>query len=93
MRNYEAVLILSPESELLASGKELARNLFNADGCRVLKEDDMGERELAYDVKKNKKGHYIVYELELEPSHIPNLHKALKLRSEILKYMFVRKDS
>lgn len=92
MRAYEAVLILRPESELLAAGREFVKNLFSENGCKVLKEEDMGERELAYEIKKNKKGFYLLYKIETEPETIQVFDKAIKLRSEILKYLFVRKE-
>lgn len=92
MRNYEAVLIFKPESELLAQGREFMKGLFNDNGCKVVNEEEMGERELAYDIKKNGRGFYILYEFESEPDNIQVFDKALKLRGEILKYLFVRKE-
>jgi small subunit ribosomal protein S6 len=92
MRKYEAVVILRPESEAVAEGKEFLRGLFGGDGGKVLKEEEIGDRELAYEVKKNKRGFYIFYELETEPQIIPSFDKALKLRNEILKYLFVRSE-
>jgi small subunit ribosomal protein S6 len=92
MRTYEAVIIFRPDSELRAEGREFARSLFTADGCKVLKEDEMGDREMAYEVKGSKRGFYVVFELETSPESISAFDRALKLRSEILKYLFVRKD-
>ena len=91
MRNYEAVLIFKPEGELLAGGREFVKGLFNDNGCKVVNEEEMGERDLAYEIKKNNKGVYIAYQLECEPETIQVLDKALKLRGDILKYLFVRK--
>jgi small subunit ribosomal protein S6 len=92
MRNYEAVLIFKPENELLAEVREFVKGLFNDNGCKVVKEEEMGERNLAYEIKKNSKGFYLLYEIESEPENIQAFDKALKLRGEILKYLFVRKE-
>ena len=92
MRTYEAVLILKPENEPLAAGKEFIKGLFHDNGCKVIKEEEMGERELAYDIKKKKKGFYLLYQIESETENIQAFDKALKLRGEILKFLFVRKD-
>ena len=43
------------------------KTLFSGGGCKVLKEEDMGDRLLAYEVKKSKRGFYVFYELEAEP--------------------------
>ncbi|MBN1836110.1 MAG: 30S ribosomal protein S6 [Spirochaetales bacterium] len=92
MRKYEAVVILRPESESIAEAREFLRTLFNGDSCKTVKEEEMGDRELAYEVKKNKRGFYLLYELEAEPQSIPALDKALKLRNDVLKYLFVRSE-
>ena len=92
MRKYEAVVILRPESETLAEGREFLRTLFNGNGCKTVKEEEMGDRELAYEIKKNKRGFYLLYELEAEPETIPTFDKALKLRNDVLKYLFVRSE-
>jgi small subunit ribosomal protein S6 len=91
MRNYEAVLIFKPEGELLAQGREFVRGLFAESGCKVTNEEEMGARDLAYEIKNNDKGFYVLYEFESEPENIQAFDKALKLRGEILKYLFIRK--
>ena len=92
MRVYEAALIFRPEAELLTAGREFVKNLFSTTGCKVLKEEDMGDRPLAYQIKKAKRGVYVFYQLESESQSIQALDKALKLRNEILKYLFTRKE-
>lgn len=92
MNIYEVTFILRPEDEFLAAGKEFLKELFSKENCKVLKEEDMGSRQLAYDIKKNDRGHYLFFELEAEPDSISSLDKSLKLRSEILKYLFLRKE-
>jgi small subunit ribosomal protein S6 len=91
MRNYEAVLIFKPEGELLAQGREFVKGLFADNGCNVTNEEEMGGRDLAYEIKKNEKGFYVFYQFESEPENIQAFDKALKLRGEILKYLFIRK--
>ena len=92
MRKYEAVVILRPDSETVAGAREFLKGLFGRDGCTILKEEEMGDRELAYQIGKSKRGLYLFYELETTPESIPAFDKALKLRSEILKYLFVRSE-
>jgi len=92
MRKYEAVVILRPESETLAEAKEFLKTLFNGDGCKTVNEEEMGDRELAYEIKKNKRGYYLLYELEADPQSLPAFDKALKLRNDVLKYLFVRSE-
>ena len=53
----------------------------------------MGDRLLAYPVRKNDRGHYILYVIESPPEPLKTISKTLKLRPEILKYLFVRQDN
>ena len=92
MRTYEAVFIFRPEAEALAEGREFVKNLFASSGCTIVKEEEVGNRELAYEVKKNRRGHYHVYQIEADPQALMGLDKAIKLRSEILKYLVIRKE-
>jgi small subunit ribosomal protein S6 len=92
VRLYEGVFIYRPGKEIVAAAKELTGQEFQNVGAKVLKEDDMGERTLAYEIKKNDRGHYIRYELESNPDSLLPLEKSLKLKPDILKFVFFRKD-
>jgi small subunit ribosomal protein S6 len=93
MRKYDAVFIYQTGADTLTTGKELVAKEFSSPDIKLLEEQDMGERDLAYEIKKMNRGHYIRYELELDPEAIQSLQKALKLRPEILKFVFFKKDS
>ncbi len=93
MRTYEAIVIFRPEDELLAEGKKFLQELFKETGCKIIKEEHRGNRELAYKIKKTTRGAYLFYEIESEPESIKVLDKALKLRSEILKFLILRKEA
>ena len=53
----------------------------------------MGERALAYAIKKAERGHYFHYEVESEPTVIHDAERTLQLAPEILKYLIVRKEA
>jgi small subunit ribosomal protein S6 len=92
MRQYELVTILSAEDELYKQGKESVQEELAKHGAVVHKEDDMNVRQLAYPIKKQQKGHYHLFTLELSPEKIVTIEKDLKLNSKILKFLFVRKE-
>jgi small subunit ribosomal protein S6 len=93
MRQYELVSIFHPEEEAFKQGKEAARAALTAHGAEIVKEDDMGDRELAYMIEKKKRGHYILYTVNIEQAKIPEVEKVLKLDTTIMKYLFVRKEA
>ena len=92
-REYEAVFIFEVGEEKIGSVKKFVVDELKGADIRILKEDDLGERSLAYEVNKQNRGHYFRYELEADPNTIKTLENPFKLRSEILKFMYFRKNS
>lgn len=92
MRNYEVMTLFSTKEDILAKGKEIVREELTKAGASITKEDDMGERDLAYPVRKQTRGHYILFEAAIEPEKISEIDKSLKLHNEVMKYLFVRKE-
>ncbi len=93
MKAYDAVVIFSSDDAQYQAGREFLKKEFEGSGVTISKEDDMGDRLLAYPVRKNDRGHYICYHIQSAPEPIKTLSRAMKLRPEILKYLFVRQDN
>jgi small subunit ribosomal protein S6 len=93
MKTYEAVVIFASDDAQINLGKEFLKKEFEGSGISIKKEEDMGDRLLAYPVRKNDRGHFFLYVIECLPDPLKSLTKSLKLRPEILKYLFVRKDN
>ena len=92
MRNYEAIFIFRPEEDMLGKGKTDVLEEFKNAGIQVLQEIDMGLRELAYEIKKTAQGHYINFEIQSSPEKLQPLDRIFRLKNEILKFVFFRKD-
>ena len=66
MRNYEIMFIVRPtlsEDEV----KKVVNNfkkVITDNGAKVTDVNEMGQRELAYEIKKFKSGYYFVFEVE-----------------------------
>ena len=93
MKTYEAVVIFASDESQHQAGREFLKKEFEGSGITIKKEEDMGDRLLAYPVRKNDRGRYVLYVIESPPEPLKALNKALKLRPEILKYLFVRQDN
>jgi small subunit ribosomal protein S6 len=52
----------------------------------------MGDKLLAYPVNKEERGHYHLFNIEADPAGILKIEEALKLRTELLKYLFVKNE-
>ncbi len=92
MRKYEAVIIFNTDEGKFEKGKEIIKTQFSELGINLIKEEDMGERKLAYLIKKHDRGHYYLYEFEASPEKIKQFEKSLKLKTEVLKMLIVRKE-
>jgi small subunit ribosomal protein S6 len=93
MKTYEAVVIFASDESQHQAGREFLRKEFESSGITIKKEEDMGDRILAYPVRKKDRGHYVLYVIECLAEPLKALTKTLKLRPEILKYLFVRQDN
>jgi small subunit ribosomal protein S6 len=93
MTTYEAVVIFTSDDAQHQAGREFMKKELEGAGITIKKEEDMGDRLLAYPVRKNDRGRFVLYVVESPPEPLKALHRAMKLRPEILKYLFVRQES
>lgn len=89
MKNYELALILK-DDEQVNDYLEKIRNLLKQNNVSVVEEDVWGRRDLAYKIKHNKTGYYVILKINAEPSIIENLNKQLLLEDFLLRHLFVR---
>jgi len=66
---------------------------FEAEGDAVRKREYWGLRSLAYRIKKNRKGHYMLLGLEAKPAAMKEMERQLSLNEDILRFMTIRVDA
>ena len=93
MNKYESVIIINPsvEEEKLKSLVQRFTDIINSDG-KVEKVDELGKKKLAYEVKKNKEGYYIVIYFEANPSLIAELERNYRIIDEVIKFIVVKAE-
>ena len=94
MAFYESVLIArqdlgaSQVSSLVSSFSEtIASN-----GGEVVRVDNWGLKNLAYRIKKNRKGHYVVLNISAPANAIFEYERLARLNEDIIRYMTVKVD-
>ena len=50
-----------------------------------------GKRKLAYEVKHQKEGIYVLQDFQIGPERVPELEAALKITEEVMRHLIVRK--
>ncbi|MBV8913964.1 MAG: 30S ribosomal protein S6 [Acetobacteraceae bacterium] len=91
---YECVFIArndvtQQQVEAVADGIDTE---LQADGGSVRKREYWGLRSLAYRVKKNRKGHYMLLGLDAKPAFITEMERRLRLNEDVLRFMTLRVD-
>ena len=61
-------------------------------GGEVLKKEYWGLRSLAYEIKKNKKGHYIMLCLKTTPDAVEELERNFKINEDVIKFLTLKID-
>lgn len=91
MNKYESVIIINPtvESEKIKTLVQKFTDLINNAG-NVEKVDEVGKKKLAYEVKKNKEGYYVIINFEAQPELIVELERNYRITDEVLKFIVVR---
>jgi len=92
MRRYELTVIFPLEEDQHRAGREHLLTDLAANGVEIEKTDEIGDRDLAYEVKKKKRGKYVLLLIKADPAKITVLDRIFKLNSNLLKYLFVRVD-
>ncbi|MCE2510190.1 MAG: 30S ribosomal protein S6 [Alphaproteobacteria bacterium] len=92
---YEHVVIVrqdvsSAQVESLASN---FADVVKEHGGKVEKTEHWGLRSLAYRIKKNRKGHYVLLNLDAPPAALQELERTERLNEDILRYMTIRVDA
>ena len=92
MNKYESVVIINPnvEETALKALIEKFQTLINTDG-KVEQVNELGKKKLAYEIKKNKEGYYVVYDFEANPSLIAELERNYRIADEVIKFIVVKK--
>ena len=59
-------------------------------GGSVARREYWGLRNLAYRMKKNRKGHYIMFNLDAPSEAVQEMERNLRLHEDVLRYMTIR---
>ena len=89
MRQYELMVIFPLEEDQHKAGRDLILSDLAANGAEIEKTDEIGDRDLAYEIKKRKRAKYILFTIKADPAKIANMDRIFKLNTHLLKYLFV----
>jgi small subunit ribosomal protein S6 len=92
MNSYEVVYIFHPSLSEEAVNEKLEKfhTLLTApEGSGITEVDHWGIRQLAYPVKKQGQGYYVVVQFTTEATALKEFERILKLEDDLLRYLIV----
>ena len=89
MRHYELMVIFPLEEDQHKAGREQLLSDLGNNGVEIDKTDEVGDRDLAYEVKKRTRGKYVLFTIKADPAKIVDMDRIFKLNANLLKYLFV----
>ncbi len=66
------------------------KTIIEGEGGKVEKQEYWGLRSLAYRIKKNRKGHYVLLNINSPAKAVHELERQLKINEDVLRYLTVK---
>ena len=93
MREYEVLYILRADldDDKVQDAVKRVNTVIERSGGTIDRTNLWGKRKLAYEVKHQKEGSYVLQDFRIAPESVPELEAALKITEEVLRHLIVRK--
>ena len=91
---YETVIIARQDisSQQVETLTEAASAFITNGGGNVAKVEQWGLRNLAYKIKKNRKGHYVLLNIDAPADAVKEMERNLRLNEDVLRHMTIKVD-
>ena len=89
---YESVVIARQDiatTQVDTLADELT-NIITEGGGKVTKRENWGLRSLAYRIKKNRKAHYLLFNIDAPPAAVKEYERRMRINEDVLRYLTVR---
>lgn len=94
MRHYEIVFIVHPDqSEQVPAMVERYKSMITEAGGKIHRLEDWGRRQLAYQINKLHKAHYVLMNIEATPATIEELETGFRFNDAVLRHLTIQKKA
>src|SRR5258708_25252349 len=92
MAFYESVFIARQDisTTQVDALTELLTGIVTQNGGQVTKKEYWGLKSLSYRIKKNRKGHYVLFQLDAPSVAVTELERNMRINEDVLRYLTVR---
>lgn len=94
MSFYEHIFILRPDlsTQQVETTTEEFTKIITDGGAKVTKSEYWGLRSLAYRIKKNRKAHYVMFNVDGPHDAVAELERQERISEDVLRMMTIRVD-
>ncbi len=94
MNKYESVLIARQDlgASQVSSLVDSLKQVVASQGGEVVRVDNWGLKNLAYRIKKNRKGHYVLLNISAPAAAVAEYERVMRVNEDIIRYMTVKVD-
>ena len=94
MRTYEVVIIVHPDLDETAFNGvvEKTKGWITASGGNIAKVDVWGKRRMAYAIRKQREGQYVLITAEFAPAFSAELERNLRFLEPVMRFMITVVD-
>ena len=91
---YESVYITRPDisAAQVESLTEDLTKIIEENGGKVTKDEYWGLKSLAYKIKKNRKAHYSLLNIDAPSAAISEMERNMRIHEDVLRYLSIRVD-
>lgn len=95
MRTYETIFIIHPDAvgDAYTAIVDKFKGVLAEQGSNLLKVEEWGTRKLAYTVKKQGRGSYVLMAYEAGPKVIAEFERRLRIDENVIKFQTVLLDN
>ena len=95
LKHYETMFIIKPtltEEETVAQ-IDLVKATIEKNGGEIVVCDDMGSRNLAYEIERHKRGYYFVAYFKGLPASIAEIERNYRINENIIRFIFIKYEN
>jgi len=92
MNKYEVMFIVRPDMEEAEIKKtaDAMKKVLTDGKAKVLEEKAMGQKELAYEIKKVNTGFYYLYVVEASKEAVAEFDRVARINENLLRHLIVK---
>lgn len=92
MNKYEIMFIVKSDMEESAINQtvDALKKVLTDNNAKIVEEKKLGQKDLAYEIKKYKTGYYFLFVVEAETTAINEFNRIVGINESVLRHLVVK---